>query len=86
MCMGKSVVTGNTVLGKYVNFNGMTISGNGKVWIGNHFHSGPECKIITSIHNYDKGTKIPYDCTYIEKNVKIGNCVWLGTGLLSWVV
>ena len=30
-----------------VNFNGMSIFGNGKIMIGNNFHSGPGCQIIS---------------------------------------
>ena len=47
-----------------------------------NFHSGAECMIITNIHNYDHGKAIPYDETYIEKNVKIENNVWLGSRVL----
>ena len=62
------------------NFNGMNISGNGKVTIGNHFHSGKRIRIITSFHNYE-GEMIPYDHTYIDKDVSIGDNVWLGEGV-----
>ena len=73
----KSRVTKKTYLGKNVNFNGMKISGCGQIHIGNNFHSGNECKIITQNHNYE-GEKIPYDNTYICKDVNIGDNVWLG--------
>jgi acetyltransferase-like isoleucine patch superfamily enzyme len=56
---GESYVTSNTTLGNNVNFNGMKIQGSGNVIIGDNFHSGIECMIITSIHNYDKGNAIP---------------------------
>lgn len=46
-----SKITKNTTLGNNVNFNGMRISGLGKVLIGDNFHSGTECMIITSITN-----------------------------------
>ncbi|MCM1495512.1 MAG: acyltransferase [Bacteroides sp.] len=78
----KSSVTNKTVLGKHVNFNGMCIEGEGDVVIGDYFHSGKECIILTSNHNYDSGTSIPYDDTYIHKSVKIGNFVWLGTRVI----
>lgn len=74
----KSSVTRNTILGNNVNFNGIHISGGGEVIIGDNFHSGMDCLIITSNHNYDGGNKIPYDETYIEKPVRIGENVWLG--------
>lgn len=77
-----SVVTKNTIIGNNVNFNGMRISGNGKVLIGNNFHSGTECMIITSYHNYDQGAKIPYDDTYMSKDVVIEDNVWLGSRVI----
>ena len=58
----------------------MSILGNGKVEIGNYFHSGSGCEIITSFHNYE-GIKIPYDDTFIDKDVIIGDCVWLGNNV-----
>ena len=75
---GESYVTPNTTLGDNVNFNGMKIQGNGSVTIGDNFHSGIECMIITSIHNYDEGSAIPYDDTVISKDVIIEDNVWLG--------
>lgn len=78
----KSRVTSKTLLGHHVNFNGMSIEGGGTVTIGNYFHSGKECIILTSNHNYDHGQAIPYDDSYIHKNVNIGNFVWLGTRVL----
>lgn len=78
---GKSYVTHNTYLGNHVNFNGMAIHGNGKVTIGNYLHSGVGCQIITSFHNYE-GDAIPYDTTFIDKDVTIGDCVWLGNDVI----
>lgn len=78
---GKSYVTANTFLGKYVCFNGMAMSGNGKIQIGNYFHSGPGCQIITSFHNYE-GEEIPYDNTFLNKDVTIGDCVWIGNNVI----
>lgn len=75
---GNSVFTRKTKLGNNVHFNGMEITGSGTVTIGDNFHSGSQCMIISSIHNYDGGTMIPYDNTSIDKDVTIGNNVWLG--------
>jgi acetyltransferase-like isoleucine patch superfamily enzyme len=72
-----SCVTKKTTLGKNVNFNGMSIQGGGAVVIGDNFHSGQSCMILTQNHNYE-GEKIPYDNTYICKKTIIGNNVWLG--------
>ena len=74
--------TCNTYIGNNCHFNGMTVNGDGKLTIGDNFHSGPECLVITQNHNYDKGTKLPYDETYILKDVTIGKNVWLGSRVL----
>lgn len=74
----KSYVTINTVVGNNVNFNGMTIQGVGNVIIGDNFHSGIDCIIISSNHNFDNGNAIPYDETNIVKDVIIEDNVWLG--------
>jgi acetyltransferase-like isoleucine patch superfamily enzyme len=78
---GKSRVTRNTVLRENVNFNGMQIVGQGNVEIGNNFHSGTECQMITQFHNYE-GEEIPYDSTYIYRDIKIGDNVWLGNRVI----
>lgn len=54
----------------------------GRVTIGNNFHSGPECLMITQIHNYDGGRAIPYDNTYLYKDVDIEDNVWLGSRVI----
>jgi acetyltransferase-like isoleucine patch superfamily enzyme len=77
----RSIVTSNTILGENVHFNGMNIFGEGKVTIGNNFHSGTGCVIITHYHNYDNGTAIPYDDTLYHKDVTIGDNVWLGNNV-----
>jgi len=78
---GHSTATFKTFLGKNVNFNGMEIGGCGTVIIGDNFHSGKGCSIITQNHNYE-GEKIPYDSTYICKDVTIGDNVWLGNRVI----
>ncbi len=79
---GPSSVTKHTRLGHNVNFNGMVISGRGSVLIGDNFHSGPECLIITQTHNYDNGSAVPYDDTYILKPVTIEDNVWVGSRVI----
>lgn len=78
---GFSKLGHNTVVGNYCNFNGMRVLGRGKVVFGNFFHSGTECMIITQNHNYE-GDLIPYDNTYIYKNITIGDCVWFGNRVI----
>lgn len=75
---GHSRVNDKTVLGRNVNFNGMQIKGDGQVQIGDNFHSGPECEIITSFHRYEDAEAIPYDSHNIDKDVVIQDNVWLG--------
>ena len=75
---GWSKVNGATHLGDNVNFNGLTIVGRGEVRVGDNFHSGPECLLITDIHNYE-GDALPYDATYIVRSIEIGDNVWLGS-------
>ena len=57
----------------------MVIEGGGKKIIGDHFHSGYDILIITQIHNYDEGTKIPYDNKNIYRDVIIQDNVWIGS-------
>lgn len=78
---GKTFVNSKTYLGNGVCFNGMSILGDGMVEIGDYFHSGTGCQIITSFHNYE-GKQIPYDNSFITKNVKISDCVWLGNNVI----
>ncbi|GHU76065.1 hypothetical protein AGMMS49992_21090 [Clostridia bacterium] len=74
--------TSNTSLGNNVHFNGITIIGEGNVTIGDNFHSGAGCYIITQNHNYNNGMKLPYDETSITKDTIIGDNVWLGARVM----
>jgi acetyltransferase-like isoleucine patch superfamily enzyme len=78
----RSFFGGKIYFGNNCNFNGMSVVGNGEVHFGNNFHSGSECLIITQNHNYDKGTKIPYDDTYERKKIIIEDNVWFGSRVL----
>lgn len=78
----KSFVTSNTLLGNNVNFNGMRIKGTGRVTIGDNFHSGQGCKMITNNHDYDNDTYIPYGYNEIIKEIYIEDNVWLGDDVL----
>jgi len=77
-----SIINFNTSLGNNVNFNGLAIAGDGQVRIGDNFHSGPECLFITQYHNYDSGKSIPYDDTYVLKDIVIEDNVWLGSRVI----
>jgi chloramphenicol O-acetyltransferase type B len=76
-----SRVSPATVLGNNVNFNGMNIAGIGKVILGDNFHSGQGCMMIAEIHNYN-GDKIPYDETFIPRDIVIGDNVWIGNRVI----
>lgn len=74
---GPTYISKHTTLGKNVSFNGMKIGGRGNVKIGDNFHSGKGCKILTQIHNYE-GEALPYDDKIIAKDTEIGDNVWFG--------
>ena len=62
-----------------VNLNGMEVQGNGKVVIGNNFHSGKEILLITQNHNWKNANSIPYDEEYVLTNITIEDNVWVGS-------
>lgn len=74
---GYSSVNINTIIGENVRINGLKISGYGNVKIGNYCIFAPESFIITQNHNYE-GDTIPYDKTYIYKDVIIEDFAWIG--------
>lgn len=76
-----SKVTKKTYLGEHVNFNGIKMVGGGKIEIGRFFHSGTDCLIMTSSHNYE-GEEIPYDDMDIVKDVRIEDFVWIGNHVM----
>ena len=78
----RSNITNNTYLGNNVNFNGMKMAGTAKIIIGNNFHSGSGCYIMSSYHNYDYGEAIPYDSTMISEDVIIEDNVWFGINVI----
>ncbi len=78
----RSHFTSKTVLGNNVHFNGIEIQGCGKVVIGHNFHSGPDCLLITSFHNYDSGGALPYDHTNIDRGISIEDNVWIGSRVI----
>lgn len=68
-CGGPSSFSSSVILGDNCNFNGMQIIGLGEVIIGNNFHSGTECMIVTSNHDYDNDLAIPYGYNHIKKRL-----------------
>jgi len=79
--LSKVHLTPQTYLGRNCNFNGIIVQGGGKLIIGDNFHSGEDIRVITQFHNY-KGNALPYDSTYIYKDVIIEDNVWVGTGAI----
>lgn len=75
---GTTKLTATTFLGYNTNMNGLVIKGKGKVYIGDNFHSGEECLILSSFHDFN-GTKLPYDETSILKTTIIEENVWFGS-------
>ena len=71
-----------TELGNNCHFNGIKITGSGKVSIGDNFHSGKNIVVLTSFHNFDHGTAIPYDNTMYSRDVIIEDNVWLGEAVM----
>lgn len=78
---GKSSVNSRTRLGDNVHFLGLIIHDEGAVTIGDNFHSGSGCLLITQNHNYDTGDAIPYDSTFVSEPVEIGDNVWFGVNV-----
>ena len=56
--------------------------GFGQLVIGNYVQIGNDVRIITQNHNYDEGTKIPFDKGAILKDVIIEDFVWIGSDVV----
>lgn len=54
---------------------------SGGVSIGRYFHPGRGLTIYSATHNYDSGTRIPYDEIHIKKPVVIEDFVWCGANV-----
>ncbi len=81
VCNFRCQFTKNTIIGNNCNFNGIRVTGEGKVVIGNNFHSGKNIRILTTNHNW-KGDALPYDNTCCSKDVIIEDNVWLGESVM----
>lgn len=74
-----SVLNKDTYIGDNVRLNGIFVEGFGVLRIGHYAQLGRDITIITSNHDYDNGTLIPYDDVHINKEVIIGDFVWIGS-------
>lgn len=81
---GYSKISSSAIVdvGHHVSFNGMQITGWGRVKIGDYFHSGTNVKIMLGSHDYDHGEAIPYGEEVTHKNVVIDDFVWLGSDVI----
>lgn len=79
---GWSSVSSVTTLGNNVHFNGLIVSGRGAVTIGDNFHSGPGCLLLTENHDFDTGDAIPYGNGVVLKPIVIEDNVWLGSRVI----
>ena len=83
ICGGKSFASKKTVIGNHVRFSGVSITGAGNVTIGDHTALGYDVVIMTSNHNYNEGTLIPYsDESPVSKDVFIDRFVWCGSKVI----
>ena len=80
-CSKFSTVNKNTIIKNNVKLNGLHISGNGNVILGNYFVAGFDSQIISENHNYE-GNDIPYDNSVIRKDIVIGDFVWIGARVI----
>ncbi len=81
-CNFRCKFTKNTIIGNNCHFNGIQISGSGRVVIGDNFHSGKKIRVITTFHNFNNGKALPYDETSYSKDVIIEDNVWLGENVM----
>lgn len=79
---GPSRLSPSSVIGDNVKFNGMEVRGDGYLEIGDNFRSAPGCIIVTRNHDYDNSDAVPYDDTFVRKDVIIGDNVWFGVNVI----
>ncbi len=81
-CGPNCTVSKTTYIGDFVRLNNVKISDGGKVEIGNYCQFGTDIEIFARNHNYDNGTEIPYDETFVHKDIKIEDFVWCGSHVI----
>ena len=83
VCGGKSTATKYSTIGNHVRFSRVYLTGSGNITISDHCVFGANVIIMTSNHNYDQGTLLPYsDEKSIDKDVFIDRFVWCGSGVI----
>lgn len=67
----------HTRLGYKCSFNGMIVEGEGELIIGDYFHSGIDCMIITQSPAFNHKETPVQNSFYLHKII-IDDCVWFG--------
>ena len=80
-CGGNIHITRKTEIGDFVSIQGAWASGNGRLVFGNNTWIGDGLRVFTRSHNF-KGAEIPFDKTYITKDVIIDDFVWIGAQVI----
>lgn len=82
---GSFVYPENIYIEDYVHIGpGWYFSAQGKIIIGRGTIIGPNCRFITTNHNYksENLNSIPYDEVVYIKNISIGKGVWIGDSVI----
>lgn len=67
-----------TCFGEDVSINpGFRSRGGGQLRIGSHVHIGLDVEVLTANHNYEQPDCLPYDRVRVNRDVTIGDCVWI---------
>lgn len=67
-------------LGDHVFINeGCVLQGFGGLYIASHVILGPWVLVMTSMHRHRGARLLPYDEIEIQREVRIGTAVWIGT-------
>ena len=80
---GKTIITNpdKVKIGDNVHINkNAHLNSGGGIEIGNNIHIGMNLMVYSRSHNYN-GKRIPYDCSYVDKKVKIKDNVWIGANV-----
>jgi acetyltransferase-like isoleucine patch superfamily enzyme len=56
---------------------GLVVRGSGALRVGAHVHFGEHVEVLTSNHNFERPTMLPYDHVRNAADVEIGDCVWI---------
>lgn len=81
LCGSPMKLTRHTEIGDHVALMGVTASGNGRLVFGDYVRAGEGLLIYTRNHNYH-GLALPYDTTYVPKDVIVDDLVWIGARVI----